>query len=262
MDARSSFRQMSVDPRDYSRIQRKPPHKWTISHHVTLVFLARYYENSWKDITHVFNEYFSSEIRNPNRLSSAALASMYNDMTRGVTGKDAMKLLQTTAFSFNTEPTRVDQDLLEQTATELGIQLIKRPPGSLFKGIKPPKKQRRAKRKAVELEEDTDFLSERESTPRPPKKRQHPEPLPQTPDSRNNLGARNGLLTPPATVSQPSVVTQKFLPPVAYRAFSSKSQGSYSKGQGFCAGAFVGSHVPLPPNPQSQEYLDEAKRVK
>ena len=62
-------------------------------------------------------------------------------MMRGVTGKDAMKLLQTTAFSFNTEPTRVDQDLLEPTATELGIQLIKRPPGSLFEGIKPPKKQ-------------------------------------------------------------------------------------------------------------------------
>ena len=229
---------------------------------MTLVFLARTYENSWQELKDVFNKRFLSELEHPNRLSSGALASMYYDIKRGITGKQAMKMLQETAFSFIRAPTLVDQDSIERTATKLGIHLIKKLPEALSKGPKPSKKHRRVKRKAMVLEEDTDFLSERESTPRPPRKRQHPRAIPQTPDSHNNLGARNGLLTPPATVSQPSVVTQKFLPPVAYRAFSNKSQGSYSKGQGFCAGAFVGSHVPLPPNPQSQEYLDEAKRVK
>ena len=232
------------------------------------------YENSWKDITIVFNEYFSSELGNPDRLSSGALASMYHDMKRGTTGKDAMELLNGTAFSFNKEPTLVDQDSIERTATKLGIHLIKRLPGALSK---PPKKQHRAKRKAVVLEEDTDFLSERVSTPRTPKKRKHPDPIPQTPDSHSYLGARDALLTPPATIthqsvhtpkpppatiSQPSVATPKWLPPVAYRAFSTQSQGSYSKEQGFCAGAFVDSEVPLPPNPQSQEYIEEAKRVR
>ena len=199
---------------------------------------------------------------------------MYNDMKRGITGKDAMELLQGTAFSFLT---LVDQDAIEQTATKLGIDLVKRPLAALSRELKPPMKQRRPKRKAVVLDEDTDFLSEREPAPRTPKKRQHPRAIPQTPDIHNNLGARDGLLSPPATISQQpvptpkrlpattsqqSVPTLKRLPPVAYRAFSSQSQGSYSKGQGFCAGAFVDSDVPLPPDPQSQEYIDEAKRVK
>ena len=257
-------------------IQPKPNHKWTVQQHMTLAFLVRLYDNSWNDLTSVFNDYFSRDLRNPNGLSSAALASMYYDMQRGNTGKDAMRLLRGTAFSFNTEPTLVDQDSIERTATKLGIHLMERSLGALSRGTQPPRKQRRAKRKAVELDEDTDFLSEHEPTPMTPNKRQHLEPVSQTPDRHSHLGAHNGLLTPPATVgrqsvltpnrlratsSQPPVLTTKWLPPVAYRAFSSRSQGSYSKEQGFCAGAFLDSTVPLPPDPQSQEYIDEAKRV-
>ena len=257
-------------------IQSKVNHRWTVNQHITLAFLIRAYQNSWKDLTNLFNEHFSSELQNPGRLTSAALASMYYDMQRGNTGKDAMKLLRETAFSFTTGPTLVDQDSMERTATKLGIHLIKRSPGALSTGTQPPKQQHRVKRKAVVLDEDTDFLSERESAPRAPNKRQHRGPAPQTPDRHSYFGARNGLLTPPATISQHPVLTPnrlsatmnqpripppKRLPPVAYRAFSSRSQGSYSEEQGFCAGAFVGSDVPLPPNPQSQEYIEEAKRV-
>lgn len=265
---------MEDTTRDYSRIQPAPCNKWTIYQHLTLAYLVRSYINSWKDRTVVFNKYFSRELRNPSGLSSAALAAMSYDMQRGITGKDAMKLLRETAFSFDT---LVDQDSIERTATELGINLIKRSVGALSTGAQPTKQQRGAKRKAVVLDEDTDFLSEPESAPQIPNKRQHCEPAPQTPDRHTYLGAHNGLLTPPATVSrqpvlttnklsaeidQPWIPTPKRLPPVAYRAFSSRSQGSYSKEQGFCAGAFLGSDVPLPPNPQIQEYIDEAKRVK
>ena len=274
MDANSGFSQPSIDlTNDYSKIEHKPRHKWTVEQHITLAFLAKLYENPWKDITNVFNNYFAIH----NGLSPGALESMYYDMERGKTGKDAIKLLQRTAFTFIAEPTRVDQAAIEQTATKLGYQLIKRPLGVLFEGLKPPKKQRRAKRKAPVLEEDTDFLSEPEATRRAPKKRQHPNTIPQTPDSHNSLGARNGLLTPPMTISrqsvpspkrpaviisQQSVATPKWLPPIAYRAFCSRSQGSYTKEQGFCAGAFMDSEVPLPPDPKSPEYLNEAKRVK
>ena len=260
----------------YAELCIKPRrcHKWTVSHHLTLAFLVRSYENPWQDITDVFNKYFSRELRKPNRLSSSAVASMHHDMQRGITGKDAMKLLRETAFSFTTEPTIVDQKSIERTANKLGIHLIERLLGAPSRGTQPLKK---AKRKAAVLDEETDFLSEGESAPQSPNKRQHREPAPQTPDRQSHLGARNGLLTPPATVSQqpvltpsrlsitmnqPWIPTPKRLPPVAYRAFSSRSQGSYSKEQGFCAGAFVGSDVPLPPDPQSQEYIDEAKRVK
>ena len=260
MDTRSGFCHTPVDPRkDYSGVQRKPTHRWTIVQHITLTYLARIYDNSWKDKTDIFNKYFSPELQNPDRLSSGALSSMYWDMERGKTGKDAMKLLKSTAFSFITEPTRVDQDSIEQTATELGIRLIKTLSGPSSKALKPPKKQRRLKRKSVVLEEDTDFLSERESTRRAPKRRHHPDPCPQTPP--NHLGACNQLLTPSTTSSQQSVPTPKWLPPVAYRAFSKQSQGSYSKEAGFRAGAFVDSDIPLPPDPRSQEYLEEAKRV-
>ena len=262
---------MDIDPvSDYSRIQRNPYHKWTIPHHVTLAFLVRMYQNPWNDIADVFNKYFSSELQNPNRLSSGALASMYHDMNRGKTGKKAIRLLRETAFSFTKEPTFVDKESIERIASELGIHLIESLPGALSRGTQTPKKLRRAKRK-VALDDD----SEHESTPRTPNKRQHLEQVPQTPNRHGHLSTHNGLLTPPATVQQ-SVLTPnrlpvtkiqpwspapKRLPPVAYRAFSSQSQGSYSKEQGFCAGAFVGSDVPLPPNPQSQEYIDEAKRV-
>ena len=255
MDGRSGLRQTSVDPRkDYSRIERKPSHKWTIEQHVSLVFLARSYENSWKEITKIFN---ISELGHPDRLSSGALASMYHDIKRGNTGKDAVKLLRGTAFSFTTEPTLVDQDSIERTATKLGIHLIKRLPGALSKS---PKMQRRAKRKAVVLDEDTDFLSERLSPPRAPKSRQHPASLLRTPES---LGARNSLPTPPTTVSHRPVPTSKKLPAVAYRAFSSQSMGSYSECQGFRAGAFVDLDIPipLPPDAESEEYISEAKRV-
>ncbi len=258
MDTRSRF---SIDPRrDYTSIQKKPTHRWTIPQHTTLAYLARSYDNPWKDKTAIFNKYFINELRNPDRLSSGALASMYWDMERGRTGKDAMRLLQSTAFSFVTEPTRVDQDLIEQTATELGIQLIKSLPGPSFKGPKAQMKQRRIKRKAVVLDEDTDFLSENESARRAPKRRQHPGPRPESP--HNHLGARTPPLTPSTTMSQQSVPAPKQLPPVAYRAFSSQSQGSYSKEEGFRAGAFLDSCVPLPPDPRSQDYIDEAKRVK
>ena len=262
------------DPtRDYSRIQAAPYHKWTTCQHLTLAFLVRSYINSWKDRTVIFNKHFSSDLRNRNGLSSGALSSMYHDMEGGRTGKEAWKILKATAFSFTTEATLVDQDLIQRTANELGIHLIKRFPGALSIGTQPHKQQRKAKRKAVALDES---LSESESTPRVPKKRQHCGPAPQTPDRQSYLGARNGLLTPPATVSshpvlapnplpaiinQPWPPTPKRLPLVAYRAFSTRSQGSYSKEQGFRAGAFVDSDVPLPTNPQSQEYIDEAKRV-
>ena len=194
-------------------------------------------------------------------------------MKGGKTGKRAWTLLGETDFSFTT---LVDQESIERIANKLGIPLIKRLPGVPSRGAQPPKKQRRAKRKAVGIDEDTDFLSQDDSTPRAPNKRQRFEPIPQTPDCHSHLGARNGLLTPPATVSRhpvltpnrlPAIINQpwpptpKRLPPVAYRAFSSRSQGSYSKEQGFFAGGFVDSDVPLPPDPQSQEYIDEAKRV-
>ena len=239
--------------RDYTRIQPKPYHKWSTSQHITLEFFATLYKNPWKDVVDVFNEYFASD------LSSQALASMYNDMQRGRTGKEAMRMLRGTAFSFITPPTLVDQDSIERTASKLGVHLIKKLPSASSKGPKPPKM---AKRKAVVLEEETDFLSEPVSTPRAPKKRQQHEPIPQTPDSNDYFGAPNGLPTPPTTVSQRSIDTPKWLPPVAYRAFSHESQGSYSKEKGFCAGAFVDSEVPLPPDPKSQDYIDEAKRVK
>ena len=242
-------------------LEIKPNHKWLLSHRVTLVYLARFYQNQWKDLTKVFNTLFSSELENPNGLSSGALAFMYNDMMRGRIGKNAMELLRNAASPFITGPTRVDRDAVERTATELGIRLIERPLGSLPKGFKLLKKPRTVKRKAEVLEEDTDFLSEGESARRASKRRQHPEPLPQTPERHNYLSARNGLLTPPATSSQQSSPTLKWLPPVAYRAFSSESQGSYSTEEGFRAGAFVDSEIPLPPEPQSQEYIEEAKRV-
>ena len=251
---------MDIDlTRDYTRIQSKPNHKWTVPQHVTLAFLAILYSNPWKDIASVFNEYFASDLRNPDRLSSNALASMYNDMQRGRTGKEAMQMLRQTAFSFETQPTLVDQDSIERTATKLGIHLIKKLPSASSKGPKPPKM---AKRKAAVLEEDSDFLSEPVSTPRTPKKRQHHDPIPRTPDSHHYSGARNGPLTPPATNSQSSVQTPKRLPPIAYRAFSRQSQGSYTREDGFRAGAFVNSEVPRPPDPQSQDYIEEAKRVK
>ena len=173
-----------------------------------------------------------------------------------------MRLLRETAFSFVTETTLVDQDSIERTATKLGIHLTKRSIGASSIGIQPPKQQHSAKRKAPVIDENTDFLSESEPAPRVPNKRQRPEPAPQTPHRHGDRGAHNGLLTPPATSSKPPVLRPKWLPPVAYRAFSSRSQGSYSKRQGFCAGSFVDSDVPLPPDPQSQEYIDEAKRVR
>lgn len=246
------------DPtRDYSKLQRGPCHRWTREQHITLAFLTRTYVNSWKDKAVGFNSYFSSELPNPKGLSSAALAAMYHDMKRGKLGKEAMGLLQQTAFSFMKDPTLVDQDLIERTATNIGIHLIERAPGALSTGIEPPKRQQRTKRK-VALDDD----SEHETTPRTPKKRQRLEQVPQTPDGQSNLGVRNGLLTPPATVGKESDFIPKRLPPVAYRAFSSQSQGTYSREQGFCAGAFVGCDVPHPPNPQRQEYIDEAKRVR
>ena len=262
---------------DYSSVTPRPQHKWTVSQHITLAFLVRSYVNPWRDITDIFNAYFASELRNPKGLSSAALSAMSYDMHRGITGKDAVELLRKTAFCFNKEPTLVDQDSIKQIATRLGIYLDKRSPGALSPGTQPPRQQRRAKRKAVGIDEDTDFLSQGESTPQTPKKRQRFETIPQTLDCHSQLGARTGLLTPPATVSRHPVLTPKRLPAiinqpwppkpkrlplVAYRAFSTRSQGSYSRERGFCAGAFVDSDIPLPPNPQSQEYIDEAKRVK
>ena len=263
------------DPtRDYTRIQPAPRHRWSVAQHVTLAFLDRTYTNSWNDKRAVFNSYFSSDLRNPRGLSSAALSAMLYDMQKGITGKLAIKLLKQTAFSFDTPPTLVNQGSIERTAIELGIHLIKRSPEALSTATQQRKQQRKAKRKAVALDES---LSESESAPRTPKKRQHCEPAPQTPHRQSCLGVRNGLLTPPATVgrdpvltpnrlpatiNQPWPPTHRHLPLVAYRAFSTRSQGSYSEERGFCAGAFVDSDVPLAPDPQSQEYIDQAKRVK
>ena len=178
------------DPtRDSTDIHRKANHRWTVQQHIILAFLVRSYDNPCNDIKSVFNNYFSRDLRNPNGLSSAALASMYYDMQRGITGKEAMRLLQETAFSF---VTLVDQNSIERTATKLGIHLSKRSIVALSTGTQPPKQQHSAKRKALVVDEDTDFLSEGEPAPRGPNKRQRPEPTPRTPDRHNYLGARNG----------------------------------------------------------------------
>ena len=75
-----------------------------MSQHVTLAFLARVRSgischagpNSWKDLTKGFIGLFLSELGNPNRLSSGALAFMYYDMNGGTTGKDAMSTIKET----------------------------------------------------------------------------------------------------------------------------------------------------------------------
>jgi hypothetical protein len=262
-----------MDNHYYSGLMRKPSNKWTTAQYVTLGYLARTFSNEWKDLARVFNQYFQTELPTSDGLSARALATMWYGIQRKTCGKTARELLHSKSASFSyTSSGLVDQALIEKTAIDLSIKLIKRVPEAVVKSPKPIKLHNMSrKRKVVQSDsntsdEETSFSSIYSQTDRPPStpKRRRTEQVPETPEHSITRASKIGLLTPLSSIKpsgqQSQLPKRQTLPLIAFRAFSEGSQGINSV-NGFRAGAFVDiPTIPHPPSPDDPYYRDEALR--
>ena len=262
-----------MDNHYHSGLISKPSNKWTTAQYVTLSYLARTYQNEWKDLARVFNQRFQTELPTSDGLSAQALATMWYGIQRKTCGKTARELLHSTSASFSyTSSGLVDQTLIEKTAIDLSIQLIKRVPEAVVKSPKPIKLHNTSrKRKVVQSDSNTSdketsfssIYSQTDSPPSTPKRRRTRIFL-ETPEHSITRVSKNGLLTPLSSIKPSGQQSQppkrQTLPHIAFRAFSEASQGINSV-NGFRAGAFVDTlTVPPPPSPDDPYYRDEVLR--
>ena len=257
----------------YGGLTRKPSNEWTTAQYVTLAHHARTYQNECKDLARVFNQCFQTDLPTSDGLLAQTLATMWYGIKQKTRGKTAQELLHSTSASFSyTSSGLVDQALIEKTAFDLGVQLIKRVPEASVKSPKPTKLHNTSwKRKVVPSDsntsdKETSFSSAYSQINSPPSipKRRRTKLVPETPENSITRVSKNGLLTPLSSIKpsgqQSEPHKRQTLPHIAFRALSEGSQGINSV-NGFRAGAFVDTlTVPLPLSPNDPYYGDGVLR--
>ena len=261
------------DGSDYTAVARRPVNIWTSKQRIVLAWLASH-DNSWSEVTRIFNAYFKDELPDKNGLTRGAVSSMAHGMELNDYEEDTLAMIEKLSssiwdYKFATETVQ----FVENIARSLGIIPVRRNSDSVTQ----PKRVARcltkktSKRKASEL----DSLIIRHSSTTIPE-RDRGDIGPQTPIKQaNNSPIRRfaqsprhdvftGFPTPPSTLNpaskRPKVLVQnvpfrkpartaleapdpKDLPALAFRAFSKSSFSTYTS-----SGLYV-IIIRLPPLP-------------
>ena len=207
--------------------RRLPPnHKWTVDQRLTLSILRENYNNSWMDLTAVFNHCHKSDLGR-RRLRSIVLDTQYRDMKRKKIDASAAFAQAQASLSPYERSSQVTRLELEKKANEIGINLISK---------------ESIKRKRVDsANDDLTF---------PPK-------TPTKPQAKNQI---NGILTPPSSKRRKvqTFTVDKKLAQIGFRAFTTQSQGSFTSALGIRAGAFRSSPtIPLAQDLTEPKYRAE-----
>lgn len=230
-------------------IVKRARHNWTTEQRLTLAVLASY-GNDWRQLTSVFNRFHRSDLRRCGGLRTAVVATQYHDMRHWFDAAGAAKKLHTTLSPYDRSK-RVSRARLEKEANEIGIAL----------------KTTGCKRKRADptYDDRTDFLpSQSDDESRETPHLQTGQDItfhPKTPLKANSKQQANGLLTPPDSGERKKIrlTTDKRLARIGFRAFTAKTQGTYTPALGIRAGAFLNSPtIPLARDLEATKFREEA----
>jgi len=250
-------------------------HKWTLEQKFTLSILVRWYLNTWKEKTILFNAYFigAKLSAGSSRLfSEKAIRAMWHDLSRKKDTDGTSKMIwQDTAFSKASSAWAVARAALEHIANELGLVLQKRTSTSIdvsdiripliYQGI--PRPQRVTKRKSYHLPSRDSSSENEEGTVFPLVSKRRLSDVIQTPTKAGTRRGKISLLTPPSSSQKPElphrIHNPSQIPKLVFRAFCDKSQGINSS---TCirAGSFMNSTIPPPISSKSPTFKKHALR--
>ncbi len=266
---------LSEEVTDFVR-PRLVNHKWTLEQKFTLGILVRWYLNTWKEKTILFNAYFigAKLSAGSSRLfSEKAIRAMWHDLSRKKDTDGTSKMIwQDTAFSKASSAWAVARAALEHIANELGLVLQKRTSTSIdgsdiripliYQGI--PRPQRVTKRKSYHLPSRDSSSENEEGTVFPLVSKRRLSDIIQTPTKAGTRRGKISLLTPPSSSQKPElpyrIHNPSRIPKLVFRAFCDKSQGINSS---TCirAGSFMNStNVPPAISSKSPTFKKHALR--
>jgi len=250
-------------------------HRWTLEQKFTLSILVRWYLNTWKEKTLLFNAYFigAKLSAGSSRLfSEKAIRAMWHDLSRKKDTDGTSKMIwQDTAFSKASSAWAVARAALEHIADELGLVLQKRTSTSIdgsdiripliYQGTRRP--QRVTKRKGYHLPSRDSSSENEEGTVFPLVSKRRLSDVIQTPTKAGTRRGKISLLTPPSSSQKPElphrIHNPSQIPKLVFRAFCDKSQGINSS---TCirAGSFMNSTIPPPISSESPTFKKHAHR--
>jgi len=140
---------------DYSAVKASPKNKWTSMQRIILGWLASSYSNPRHEIRKIFNIYFRDELPTTQGLSVGAITSMSLSLKLQEDEKAAIAALQSSSSSTKSVGFEgIVGNLVKQTASDLGIELVEKKHRTLSRATKvmKPRKNIHKKRKAPILD--------------------------------------------------------------------------------------------------------------
>ena len=247
-----------MDPYDYTAISRRPANVWTANQRVVLAYLARY-ENSWREISRIFNSIFQAELPAQEGISCGAVASMWHSMQLNADEKAALaRLSSATRSRESVELETITYASIRAVASNLNISLIES-----NSGAGSDRKRKASSLSTTRISDDRDWS---DADPHTPTKRscQSQRSAYPTSSSAANVKKYAGPSTPETplqlTVARDLVsLTPKKLATLAFRGFGSGSHTVYAE-SAFLAGAFRDTSQ-IPGLPADHVLWEEANLV-
>ena len=263
-------------------------HSWSRAHREALCLLFRLYKNKLKELTAIFNEMFSSELRNEgftSGLRTSVFNTQWQDMRVGSNGNDIwVKIHKKLSLNEVRSIYRETRNSIEDTAIGLGIELCLRVQDPAF-GLKHSTK---ITRKASQLEKIRSVLGETmspegwtDSAKERPKKRSRTRSagnahevrwlegeefrlISSAPSGRVIADSTSRDIVARDTAETMSAHTQRSqdcrrrVPRLVYRFSNDKSQG-FNGSRELRAGRFLGTVTTIPALPEGDELREEAR---
>ncbi|KAL9008774.1 MAG: hypothetical protein Q9173_006132 [Seirophora scorigena] len=217
---------------DYTRIGGPRRYLWNPEEKQVLYLLSKHYSNKVNDLWKVYLAYFYNRYRQSKKPRRSAWETM------------RVWNLSPTRYHvwWNAATTARLKHRLEDIAHSIDIHLLL---ATQMKPVATPRKRR--PQPSSSSSSDGSWQSDRSDTTRKPC----------TPQQRSLVG---GLLTPPSSRKQKALQNQRTIPPIAFRAFSSMSQGINGT-EGFVAGSFMHALFPAAHFPVDEDnYLFDLER--
>ncbi|KAL9018722.1 MAG: hypothetical protein Q9185_003952 [Variospora sp. 1 TL-2023] len=221
---------------DYTRIGGPKRYMWNPEEKQVLYILSKHYSNKANDLWKVYIAYFYvryQQSKKPRRSAweTMRLCNLYPTRYR---------------VWWNAATTARLKQRLEDIAHSLDVRLLSAIQGTPRKPLTTPRKRGSPAPSTSSSGNESWQSHQSDPKPRTPKKQQYK--------------LAGGLLTPPSSRKQKALQQDRPIPPIAFRAFSSISQG-LNGAEGFVAGSFIhDSTLPAQYPIDEKNYLRDLER--
>ncbi|KAI4129823.1 MAG: hypothetical protein LQ341_006528, partial [Variospora aurantia] len=223
---------------DYTRIGGPKRYIWNPEEKQVLYILSKHYSNQANDLWKVYNAYFYIRYRQSKKPRRSAWETM------------RLWNLNPTRYRvwWNAATTARVKQRLDDIAHSVDVRLLSAPQGTLKKLVTTPRK-RASPAPSTSSSGNGSWQSDQSD----------PIEKPRTP-KKQHYKLAGGLLTPPSSGKQNASQEYRPIPPIAFRAFSSISQG-LNGAEGFVAGTFMHDSPLVAQYPvDEQNYLHDLER--